>query len=75
LIVRLSLGYRRTFAPNCFSTFKKQIGYKNILIIGVSNLAREISENSQMKYQVQGFVDDDPAFLNKENDGIPVLGW
>ena len=78
LIVRLFFGYRRTLAINSFSTFNNQASYKNILIIGVSsmggNLAREISENPQMKYQVQGFVDDDPAFLNKEFHGIPVLG-
>ena len=78
LIVRLSLGYRRTFIQNLFATFRNTDGYKNILIIGVSNmgenLAREISENPLMKYHVQGFADDDPALLKQEIHGIPVLG-
>jgi len=78
LIVRLFLGYRRTFGQNLFSIFRSQGNYKNILIIGVCdmgrNLAREISENPQLKYHVQGFADDDPAFLKQEIHGIPVLG-
>ncbi|MDM8542132.1 nucleoside-diphosphate sugar epimerase/dehydratase [Desulfococcaceae bacterium HSG9] len=78
LIVRLFLGYRKAVSPNLFTTSKNTGGYKNILIIGVSNmgenLVREIRENPLMKYQVQGFVDDDPAFLKQEIHGSPVLG-
>ncbi len=78
LAVRLFLGYQITFPQNLFSVFKNQDSYKNILIIGVSNmgesLAREISENPKMKYRVQGFADDDPVFLKQEIHGIPVLG-
>ncbi|MFH2058536.1 MAG: nucleoside-diphosphate sugar epimerase/dehydratase [Pseudomonadota bacterium] len=49
-----------------------------ILIIGAGNcgekLIREIYNNTSVKYNVCGFLDDDPKKIGRKIHGIPVLG-
>ena len=51
---------------------------KNLLIVGAGNagekLLRELNENSELKFDVVGFIDDDPLKVNQTIHGIPVLG-
>ncbi len=50
----------------------------NLLIIGAGNtgekIFREIMDNAALKYNVVGFLDDNPSKLNKRIHGIPVIG-
>lgn len=50
----------------------------NVLIVGAGNaggaIAREISGNRNLSYNLIGFVDDDPAKRNERIHGIKVLG-
>jgi len=56
----------------------KDTATKRLIIIGAGDagekLLREIMENRNLHYHVVGFVDDDPAKLNRTIHGIPVLG-
>lgn len=78
LVIRLFLNCQGSFTHRLSSKTTRQNGYKNILIVGISNmgrnLAREIIENTDIKYRVKGFVDDDSEFFNREIHGIPVVG-
>ncbi len=51
---------------------------KKLLLIGAGDcgemMYREIQENAQLRYQVVGFVDDDPTKVGKSIHGVPVLG-
>ena len=57
---------------------RKPSGAKNLIIIGAGNtgekIYREIRDNANLKYNVVGYVDDNPAKLNKMIHGIPVMG-
>ncbi len=51
---------------------------KNLLIIGAGDcgehIYREIRENPRLRYNVIGFIDDEPAKVGKKIHGTPVLG-
>ena len=67
-ILNMFLGWNRS----------KPKGAKNLLIIGAGGtgekISREIRDNANLKYNVVGYVDDNPAKLNKMIHGIPVMG-
>ena len=67
-IINLFFGWNR----------RKSKGAKNLLIIGAGGtgekIFREIRDNANLKYHVVGYVDDNPAKLNKMIHGIPVMG-
>jgi FlaA1/EpsC-like NDP-sugar epimerase len=51
---------------------------KNLIIIGAGDygekICREIRNNPSLKYNVAGFLDDDPAKIGMTIHGIPVIG-
>ncbi len=55
-----------------------KINSKKILIIGAGaageKILREIFDNYQLHYHVNGFIDDDPGKQGRSIHGIPVLG-
>jgi FlaA1/EpsC-like NDP-sugar epimerase len=57
---------------------RKRIGSKNLFIVGAGNcgeqIFREICCNENLKYNVIGFLDDDPKKIGKKIHGIPILG-
>ena len=57
---------------------KKVSSRKRLLIIGAGDCAekifRELRDNARLKYNVVGFLDDDPVKIGKKIHGIPVLG-
>ncbi|MEA3416589.1 MAG: nucleoside-diphosphate sugar epimerase/dehydratase [Thermodesulfobacteriota bacterium] len=57
---------------------KKVSGRKRLLIIGAGDCAekifRELRDNARLKYNVVGFLDDNPVKLGQKIHGIPVLG-
>jgi len=57
---------------------KKDVGQKKLLIIGAGNCAekifREIHNNAALRYNVAGFLDDNPGKKGLKIHGIPVLG-
>jgi FlaA1/EpsC-like NDP-sugar epimerase len=57
---------------------KKSADSKNLLIIGAGDcgekIFREIYDNARLRYNVVGFLDDDPAKLDMKIHGIPVVG-
>lgn len=58
---------------------KMQPGKKNLLIIGAGDcgekIIREIRDNTQLRYNVVGFLDDDSTKVGKKIHGIPVLSY
>ncbi|MBF0224051.1 MAG: polysaccharide biosynthesis protein [Desulfobacterales bacterium] len=56
---------------------KKKIGIKNLLIIGAGDcgekIFREIRNNSRLKYDIVGFLDDDPDKKGKKIHGVPIV--
>jgi FlaA1/EpsC-like NDP-sugar epimerase len=58
---------------------KKETGQKKLLIIGAGNcgekIFREIHNNTSLRYNVIGFMDDNPAKRGLKIHGIPVLGY
>ena len=58
--------------------FRTQKGGKNLLIIGAGDggekIFREIRGNSQLMYNVIGFLDDNPSKFDRKIHGVPVLG-
>jgi len=59
-----------------FQNTKK--GLKRLLIIGAGDagekILRELRDNPRLKYNVVGFVDDDPKKHGMQIHGVPVLG-
>lgn len=57
---------------------KKVSRRKRLLIIGAGDCAekifRELRDNARLKYNVVGFLDDNPVKIGKKIHGIPVLG-
>lgn len=57
---------------------KKVSSRKRLLIIGAGDCAekifRELRDNARLKYNVVGFLDDNPVKIGKRIHGIPVLG-
>lgn len=51
---------------------------KNLLIIGAGDFGekiyREIQDNTDLKYNIVGFVDDDKSKIGKQIHGTPILG-
>jgi FlaA1/EpsC-like NDP-sugar epimerase len=69
--------------PEAVRTFwelltRKQTAKINLLIVGAGNcgekLYREIRDNAALKYNVVGFIDDDPSKIGRKIHGVPVLG-
>src|SRR5215471_15400821 len=64
----------------CNETFRERSGRQRtgLLIYGAgaagAELVREIHSNRYTKYEVKGFLDDDPLKRNARIMGIPVLG-
>ncbi|MEA3280864.1 MAG: polysaccharide biosynthesis protein, partial [Thermodesulfobacteriota bacterium] len=56
----------------------QQTGRKRLLIIGAGDcgekIYREIRDNARLRYNVVGFLDDQPVKIGKKIHGIPVLG-
>ena len=57
---------------------RKKTGAKNLLIIGAGDcgekIYREIRDNAALRYNVVGFIDDNPGKVGMQIHGIPVLG-
>jgi FlaA1/EpsC-like NDP-sugar epimerase len=57
----------------------KNVGAKNLLIIGAGNagekILREIHDNARLQYRVVGFLDDNPVKVGRKIHGVPVLGY
>ncbi len=57
---------------------QKRADSKNLLIIGAGDcgekIYREIRDNARLRYNVVGFLDDDPSKGGMKIHGIPVLG-
>jgi len=55
-----------------------RINAKNLLIIGAGNcgekIYREIRDNARLRYNIIGFIDDNPAKVGMKIHGIEVLG-
>ncbi len=51
---------------------------KRVLIVGAGDagalVVRELQKNSQMNFSPVGFLDDNPAKLNQQIYGVPVIG-
>jgi FlaA1/EpsC-like NDP-sugar epimerase len=58
---------------------KKSSGSTKLLIIGAGDcgekIFREIRDNSKLKYNIVGFLDDDPAKQGMKIHGVPVLSY
>ena len=56
---------------------KKSANSKNLLIIGAGNcgekIYRELRDNATFRYNILGYLDDDPNKKGKKIHGIPVL--
>jgi FlaA1/EpsC-like NDP-sugar epimerase len=76
------LGVRLFFAtsPNPLNIFRKDSEEKGrrLLIIGAGDagekMLREIRDNARLKYDIVGFLDDDPNKVGRLIHGVPVLG-
>lgn len=69
----------RSFGVSLFNRLtRKQMSVKRVVIIGAGDCAekifREIKDNTDLRYRVVGFLDDDPAKLRKKIHGTPVIG-
>jgi FlaA1/EpsC-like NDP-sugar epimerase len=57
---------------------RRRSGLQEVLIVGAGDagekLLREIIENPQLRYEVVGFLDDNPAKLNRSIHGVRILG-
>jgi FlaA1/EpsC-like NDP-sugar epimerase len=70
---------RRNAAARVFRRLrKKRADCKNLLIIGAGDcgekIYREIRDNTRLRYNVVGFLDDHSAKIGMKIHGIPVLG-
>jgi len=56
---------------------RKPTDSMNLLIIGAGNcgekIYREIRDNNTFKYNIVGFIDDDPEKITKKIHGVPIL--
>ncbi len=76
------LGVRLFFAasPNPLNIFRKDSEEKGrrLLIIGAGDagekMLRELRDNARLKYDIVGFLDDDPNKVGRLIHGVPVLG-
>ena len=61
------------------SSRRKVPGSKNLVIIGAGDcgekIYREIRDNAALRYNVVGFLDDNPAKVGMKIHGIPVVGY
>ena len=69
--------WRRILMPNPFIPPKTENGRKRLIIIGAGKagekILREIQDNSQLRYQVIGFLDDDPQKAGRKIHGVPIF--
>ena len=72
------LSILRAFKSIFRFLFRKQTYSKNLIIIGAGDggekIFREIRGNSQLRYNVVGFLDDNPNKFDRKIHGVPVLG-
>jgi FlaA1/EpsC-like NDP-sugar epimerase len=58
---------------------RKSVESKDLLIIGAGDcgekIYREIRDNARLRYNVVGFLDDNPAKVGMKIHGIPVVGY
>jgi FlaA1/EpsC-like NDP-sugar epimerase len=70
--------YAAHMNPRSAQAFSDKINLKKVLIVGAGDagekILREILENYRLDYQVEGFIDDDPAKNGRSIHGIRVLG-
>ncbi|MDO9565812.1 MAG: nucleoside-diphosphate sugar epimerase/dehydratase [Candidatus Desulfaltia sp.] len=85
LIVRLYFEhfgndkFWKVIKQNLLTPFIKKVSSrKRLLIIGAGDCAekifRELRDNARLKYNVVGFLDDNPVKIGKKIHGIAVLG-
>ena len=77
--VGIRLAYYKPVNRSGFSLWpRKAANPLRLLVIGAGSagekLVREISENSQLSYDIIGFIDDNPSKINLTLHGVPVLG-
>ena len=75
---------RQAFQSHWFGVNRKKDIYrpqrikKNVVIIGAGDagekILREIRDNPELDYRVQGFIDDDAAKIGRSIHDVPVLG-
>ena len=57
---------------------KENSGYRKALIYGAGHrgqiIVRELSNNSHLKLQPVGFIDDDPTLTGRSVDRLPIVG-
>ena len=68
---------RQLLAQDAFRSLRQERSENNLLIIGAGNegeaILREIQHNRNARYNVVGFLDDDPVRIGKYIHGVPVL--
>jgi FlaA1/EpsC-like NDP-sugar epimerase len=69
----------KTFVPQWGHRMPEGRGpRKRLLIIGAGNsgekILREIQDNPHLRYEVMGFLDDNPRKIGMKIHGVPVLG-
>jgi len=70
----------RAALETLFGSSRRKIpGSKNLVIIGAGDcgekIYREIRDNAALRYNVVGFLDDNPAKVGMKIHGIPVVGY
>ncbi|MCF8080412.1 MAG: polysaccharide biosynthesis protein [Desulfobacterales bacterium] len=71
-------GAGETSSRGFFRFLKDGGKQKNLLILGAGDcgekIYREIRDNAHLRYNVAGFIDDDPEKVGRQIHGVPVLG-
>ncbi len=79
--IRLLIRSHYSKRPNYWSDLKQTLRNHThrVIIIGAGSagekILREIFDNHRLKYDVRGFVDDDPEKQGRSMHGVPVLGF
>jgi len=78
LVVLFIGGVRLVFRLLSERSFSEEAVKKNVLIYGAGDvgamLCKELATSAQSKYNIVGFIDDDPAKRNLSIHGVKVLG-
>ncbi len=68
---------RQLLAQDAFRSLRQERAENNLLIIGAGNegeaILRDVQHNRSARYNVVGFLDDDPVRIGKYIHGVPVL--
>jgi FlaA1/EpsC-like NDP-sugar epimerase len=77
-LVREEKPWRKALQTLFLPLHKKHFDSKDLLIIGAGDcgekIYREIKDNATLRYNLVGFLDDNPAKVGMKIHGIPVLG-